>query len=130
MQGLQKTSSLTHLSFKGSSIGDRAAEGTYKLQYKSRLGDIVCDRLITFWTVDFMRCLLLLTVLTTAVRNLHTLEWLDLTACSLTAQGAASTAALIKVQPCFIFAKEARLSLSSFVSWMMSGGCRGSNGSK
>ena len=66
-----------------------------------------------FWTVYFMGCLLLLTVLTTAVRNLHTLEWLDLTACSLSAQGAASTAALIKVQPCFIFAKVARLLLSS-----------------
>ena len=28
MQGFQKTCSLTHLSFKGSNIGDRAAEGT------------------------------------------------------------------------------------------------------
>ena len=81
----------------------------YILQYKTKLGkqstwlvhyflDIVLYGLFIFW----------LTVLTSAVRNLHTLEWLDLTACSLTAQGAASTAALIKVQPCFIFAKIAR----------------------
>ena len=33
VQGLQKTSSLTHLSFKGSSIGDRATEGTWTGNY-------------------------------------------------------------------------------------------------